>query len=142
MGYQKYKLLEFVYTYDFAVDGGAAGVISLSADQNALEAGLIIEDIQVFVETAFDDAGDTATVILGNSVDDDGYMADFMTAAETANTVIRVGEQAGALMFDDTNDHLISYRIPSAAAAVPIITIGTEALTQGKAKFVFKCRKY
>lgn len=142
MGYQKFEELEFRYLYDFSVDGGATGAITLTAQGNALESGLVVEDIQVYVETAFDDAGDTATVTLGHAGDADGYMADFMTAAETANTIVRVGEQAGALMWDDTNDHLISYRITSSANAIPLITIGTEALTQGKAHFIFKCRRY
>lgn len=142
MGFPKFQLLDFVYEYDFAVDGGGVGSKSLRAIGNAMTSDLVIEDAEIFVETAFDDAGDTATVTLGNSVDDDGYMVDFMTLAETVNTPIRVGEQAGALMYDDANDHLISYKIPSSAASVPKIKIGTEALTQGKAKFVFRCRRY
>lgn len=142
MGYQKFEELEFRYLYDFASDGGSTGAITLTAQGNALESGLVVEDVQVYVETAFDDAGDTATVTLGHAGDADGYMADFMTAAETANAVVRAGEQAGALLWDDTNDHSISYRITSAANAIPLMTIGTEALTQGKAHFIFKCRRY
>lgn len=142
MGFQKFEELEFRYYYDFSEHGGAASAITLTAVGNALESGLVVEDIQVFVSTAFDDAGNTATVTLGHAGDADGYMADFMTAAETANTIIRVGEQAGALMWDDTNDHMVSYRITSSANAIPLMTIGTEALTQGYATFIFKCRRY
>lgn len=142
MGYQKFQELEFVYEYDFAVDGGDTGNINLRPLGQALVSGLIIEDVQVFIETAFDDAGNTATVTLGNEDDRDGYLVDFMTLAETINTPIRAGELAGALLWDDTNDHSISYRVPDAGASVPSITVATEALTQGKAKFVFKARRY
>jgi hypothetical protein len=143
MGFNKFKELEFKYTYDFAVSGGAVGTIALVALGNALESGLVIEDVQVYVETAFDDAGNTATVTLGpGGGDADGYLGDFMTIAETANSSVRAGDVAGALLWDDTNDHSTNYRLTSAALAVPTLTVGTEALTQGKAHFIFKCRRY
>jgi hypothetical protein len=143
MGFPKFKEFEVVYEYDFSVDGGSVGSKSLRClNANPLEAGLIVKAIDVLVETAFDDASDTATVTLGVTGTTSGYLADFMTLAETVNTAIRTGEVAGSLVWDDTNDHEINYRIPSSAAAQPIMAIGTEALTVGKAKFIFKCIKY
>jgi len=143
MGFQKFKELEFVYEYDFAIDGGGTGVKNLRPVGNAMLAGIHIEQVNVFVETAFDDAGNTATVVLGpTGGDDDGYLVDFMTLAETINTPIRSGELAGALLWDDTNDHEMIYRPSTDTLAKPSITIGTEALTVGKAKFVFTCRRY
>lgn len=143
MGFQKFEELKFVYEYDFAQDGGATGAIALRAIGNGMLSGLMVEDVAVFVETAFDDAGDTATVTLGPTGGDaDGYLADFMTQAESANSIVRAGEIAGALLWDDTNDHQISYRLSSDSLAAPSITVGTEALTQGKAKFVFTCRRF
>ncbi len=141
MGYPKFKELKFTYEYDFAIDGGATGDINLrlTSGINAMEAGLVITDLDVLVVTALDDAGDTATVTVGNEDDTDGYMADIMTLAETVNTVIGVGTVAGALVWDDTNDHRIPYRIPDAGASVPSITVATEALTAGKAIFNFIC---
>ena len=142
MGYQKFEELSFVYEYDFAVSGGATGNIDLVAIGNKMETGLIITDLSVFVETAFNDAGDTATVTVGNEDNRDGYLEDIMTLAETINASIRAGSVAGDLIWDDTNDHRIDYRLPDAGASVPSITIGTEALTVGKAKFIFKCLRY
>jgi hypothetical protein len=143
MGFQKFKELEFVYEYDFAVDGGAVSVINLRPIGNPMLAGLVVEQVDVFVETAFNDADDTATVILGPTGGDvDGYLVDFMTLAETVNTPIRSGELAGALLWDDTNDHEMVYRLSTDTLAKPSISVGTEALTAGKAKFVFKCRRY
>lgn len=143
MGFQKNKDLEFVYEYDFDVDGGAAGAIALRPTGNAMLSGLYVRQIDIVIETAFDDAANSATCTLGPTGGDaDGYFADFMTLAETVDTVIRTGEVAGDLMWDDTNDHEINYRLSSDALAVPSMTVAVEALTQGKAKFIFKCRNY
>lgn len=143
MGFQKYQDIEFIYEYDFAVDGGAVSVIPLRPTGNAMLANVVVIGLDVIVETAFDDAGNTATVTLGPTGGDaDGYLADFMTLAETVDTPIRTGEVAGALVWDDTNDHEMNYRLSTDALAVPSMTVGTEALTQGKAKFIFKCRYY
>lgn len=130
------KFIEFVYKYDFAVDGGAIGAIALRALTNALEAGLIITEFEMLVEETFTSGG-SATVILGNSVDDDGYSVDIF-AALAAGAVIRSGQQAGALLWDNTNDNELSYKIPSVAGAIPYLKVGTAALTAGKATFVFK----
>jgi len=141
MGYQKFKELEFVYEYDFSTDGGSVGVKTLRALGNALSSDLVITEVHVFSEIAFNGTA-TPTVVLGNSVDDDGYLANFYSLVSTISIPVRNGEVAGVLLWDDTNDHEISYKIPSSAAAVPIMTIGTQALTAGKAKFVFKCVRY
>lgn len=141
MTYQKYEELSIVYEYDFAVDGGAISSIALRKNGvNGLEIGMVIEDIQVYVETAFDGAA-TPTATLGISGTTAGFLADFFGSA-SLNAVIRVGEVAGSLVWDDTNDHAISYRIATAGAAAPLLTVASQALTAGKAKFVFKVRKY
>lgn len=141
MGYEPFKEHTFVYQYDFAVDGGAISTINLTnMGVNALEAGLVVEDIQVRVQTALTSAG-SATVTLGHAGDTDGYFADIFAIA-SANAALRPGEVAGALVWDDTNDHQISHRISSAANAVPSVTIGTAALTAGKFQVIFKCRAY
>lgn len=117
------------FDYDFAVDGGAVGSIPLRANVQSLEAGMVITDIYIYVEQALDDAGGTATVTVGNT-DADGFFADIAALAASDNAVIRVGEVAGALMYDDTNDHLLCYRVSSDTDLD--LNIGTEALTQGK----------
>lgn len=139
MGFQKYKELEFVYEYDFAVDGGAVSTIALRQIGNPMAAGLTIESAAIYVTT--DLVGATAVVTIGNSADDDGYFADIMTAS-VLDTVINVGNVAGALLWDNTNDNELVYVIPSAAASIPKIKIATAALTAGKLKLVFKCRQY
>jgi len=142
MGFPKFKELEFVYEYDFAVDGGstASAKTLRCLNTNAMEAGLVIEELQVYVETAFAGTA-TPTCTVGIAGTTAGFMADiFALASEDA--VIRNGTVAGSLLWDDTNDHEISYVIPDAASAIPLLTIATQALTAGKAKFVFKCKRY
>jgi hypothetical protein len=106
---------------------------------NALEAGLVIKDILVYFETTLAGTA-TPTVTLGNAGTPAGYMVDFFGAG-TAAAVINSGDRAGALVWDDTNDHSIYYKIDSSANAIPTITIGTQALTAGKFQVYFKCFK-
>lgn len=138
MGYQRGKEIEFKYEYDFSVSGGAVGNIALVAKGQALESGLIVKSFTVFVETALTSGG-AATITMGNAGDPDGYMVDFFAAATPANAVLNVGDRAGALVWDDTNDHNIHYRIGSTADAIPTVTVGTAALTAGKFQVYFIC---
>jgi hypothetical protein len=140
MGLPKGKELEFIYEYDFAVSGGAISSINLiNKGNNNMEAGLIITDIAMHIEAAITSGG-TPTVTLGNAGNTSGYFADFRADA-TLNAVLTRGDRAGALVWDDTNDHPINYRIGSTADAAPSLTIGTAALTAGKFKVYLKAFK-
>lgn len=121
------------YIYDFAVDGGATGAIDLSAKGNydVLPQGAIIENVSMKIVTACTSGG-SATVSLGNTTDADGYQSLHAVATLTDDAVYRVGEVAGALMWDDTNDHMLSFPVNSANDAVFSLTIATAALTAGK----------
>jgi hypothetical protein len=78
----------------------------------------------------------TATVTLGNSADRDGYAVNIKSLATTGAPIVR-GNVAGALVWDDTNDNPLHYKIPSSAAAAPSITIGSHDLLSGKLTMVF-----
>lgn len=120
------------FTYDFSRDGGAIGDIDLTPDVNPAPAGFIVRGISVYVEEALTSGG-SPTLTFGNEDDTDGYLADVVSAMGlTAGSSIREGEVAGDLLWDDTNDHALEYRIPDAGAATPSLTIGTAALTAGK----------
>lgn len=139
MGYPKGKTLDFKYEYDFAISGGAQAAIALvNKGINALEAGLVITDWYISVETTV--VGASATVTMGNAGDPDGYCVD-IKASMTAGAIINRAAVAGALVWDDTNDHPIYYKIASAADAIPTITIGTANLTAGKFQVYFKAQK-
>jgi hypothetical protein len=136
MGFPKNVPQQFVYDYDFSRDGGAVSDIALTLKGvNGLTADLVITDVKVYVSTALTSGG-SATVTMGNAGDRDGYFVDFFGAATPAGAVINRGDRAGALVWDDTNDHPIDYK-PVSADAAPSISIGTAALTAGAFKVVF-----
>lgn len=122
------------YVYDFAVDGGATGEIFLSSKANVdpLPNGSIVLDALLHVETAFTSGG-SATLDVGNDDDPDGILVGLAVAALTANSVHRAGSVAGALMWDDTNDHMIGYHVDDVDDGELSVTIGTAAMTAGKA---------
>ena len=138
MGYPRNEDFKLEYDYDFSTQGGAVSSITLSSDVNALEEGVIVKRVMVVVKTAFTSGG-TPTVTLGNTGDTDGYMADIY-ALGTAGNVINSGQVAGALIWDDTNDHEIWYPIDSTANNQNLVlTIGTAALTAGKLEIYLEC---
>ena len=124
------------YIYDFDVDGGTTGAIDLSAKAgySPLPDNAIIKDVTMLVETAV--AGTSSTVAVGNTTDPDGYMAAIAEATLVADYVTAAGVQAGALLWDDTNDHMIPFLCNSANDRVFSITIGTADLTAGKVRFM------
>lgn len=126
------------YMYDFAEQGGAVGAIALGKlDPNGvLPEGFVVEKVTVVCETALASAG-AATVTVGPSVDSDGYLADIFALMNASGAIVRSGEVAGALVWDDTNDHEISYRVGSAANTQDVVMqIGTAALTAGKLRVI------
>ncbi len=139
MGYPRNEEFILKYDYDFSKDGGAVSSISLSADVNALGEGVIVKDIDIVCKTALASAG-SPTVTLGNTGDTDGYFADFYALVGTAGNVVNVGEVAGALVWDDTNDHRIHYPIDSTANNQDLVlAVGTAALTAGKLEIYIRC---
>jgi len=137
MGFPKGQELTFKYEYDFAVSGGAVSSIALvNKGINALEAGLIITDFIMHIETAFDGTA-TPVLLLGNAGDVDGYSVDFY--AKTS--VLNLGELAGALVWDNANDAALYYKIGSAADAIPRLDISVQALTAGKFTVYFKAMR-
>lgn len=123
------------YVYDFAVDGGTAGAIKLSDKEgySPLPDNAIITNVIALVETAV--VGTSSTVAVGNTTDADGYMQAIAEATLVADYVTMAGVQAGDLLWDDSNDHLIPFLCNSANDRDFSITIGTADLTAGKIHF-------
>lgn len=143
MPFQRGKEFMLRYSYDFARDGGAtASPIALTPQLNAIEEGLVIKEVIVLVDTLLDSGG-SPTVTLGNTNDPDGYMADFYALVSGAGKgAVMSGEVAGALIWDDTNDHAITYAVDSDADNQDLVLdIGTAALTAGKLTILVKCVK-
>lgn len=131
---------KYEFQYDFSLDGGAVSNIDMTNVHpvgSTLPEGFLVEMVSVVVETAATSAG-TPTVTVGPDVDSDGYLADIWAVlAGAAGSIVRNGEVAGALLWDDTNDHEITYRVAAAANTKNVtIEIGTAAITAGKFKVI------
>lgn len=124
------------YIYDFDVDGGSsAAAIDLSAKSGyaPLPSGAIVSKVSLKVITAV--VGSSSTVACGNTTDPNGYMEAIAEATLVDEYVTGSGAQAGALLWDDTNDHDIPFLVNSDNDAVFSMTIGTADLTAGKIVF-------
>jgi len=136
MSIEKGKKSVLIYDYDFSRDGGEVETKELSpaAGQGiatALEENFVITDLSVHVKKALASSG-SPTVTLGDGSDPDGYLADFFSLAGSDDSMINLGEVAGALLWDDTNDHRLHHRIGSADNDKKLqLDIGTAALTAG-----------
>ena len=120
-------------TYDFAADAGTAGAFNLvTADGD-----IVITDAHMYVETAFTSAG-AAVIDLGVvGVDTDSLIdnapKDRFAAGKFINCLTALpGSAEGTL-----------YSLPFLLADTKIIamTVGTAALTAGKAHFFFRYHK-
>lgn len=123
------------YVYDFAKDGGATGEIFLSskAGYDPIPVGAVIFDVIAYVETAV--VGNSSTLAWGNDDDPDGYMVATAEASLGANVTVRAGEAAGALLWDDTNDHMLAPYVANEDDGEFSVTIGNANLTAGKVRF-------
>ena len=133
MGFEKGKTLTNKYEWDFAVDGGATAAIAMrNLGYNDIVSGCHITKMTLVVETEVTSGG-TPTIVIGNTTDADGYFADVKAMVFTGGkAALQQGEVAGALIWDDTNDHKIVYS-PTAANDLDLnVTVGTAALTAGK----------
>lgn len=126
------------YEYDFAVDGGSQGDIVLSdkAGKNPIPIGAIITDVTAYVKTAVEGTG-SSTVAWGNDDDEDGYSgATVAEATMVANYVHNGSTNAGALLWDDSNDHPINFYVADADDGDFIFQIATGDLTAGQVIFM------
>jgi hypothetical protein len=131
MTYPRNEEFALRYDYDFSKDGGAVSAITLNPNINAIEEGFILRRVRIVVKTGLTSGG-AATLTLGNTTDPDGYMADFFSLVGSDNLVVNSEAVGGALIWDDTNDHMIEYAIDSTAANQDLLlTVGTAALTAG-----------
>ena len=125
------------YVYEFGVDA-ATGAVSLRQDPNPIAEGLVVMGIQVRFVAAF--TGATA-LTLGNTADPDGYLADFF-AFNALDAVVNSSAVAGDLIWDDTNDHPIHYRIGSAANVQDLVLTITGTATAGQLEVYLFCTNH
>lgn len=71
------------------------------------------------------------SIDVGNDDDPDGYLGAITGSQSTSGSVASAASQGSALLWDDTNDHLIPYRINNSDQAVFEIEFDDDP-TQGK----------
>jgi len=139
MGLAKGSMAMLAYEYDFAREGGAVGQIVLlpaveEGKSSPMEEDYIVTGWSLKVESAITSGG-TPTITLGDGSDFDGYAADVFALVGSDNDVVNSGAVAGALIWDDTNDHAIHHRVGSTSANAQLtMDVGTATITAGKLK--------
>lgn len=112
------------YEYDFAVDGGATGVISLSSKANkaSLPDGCVVTRAWVKVDTSFEGSGASAKI--GHTTTDDVYLAlrDVDGAGSLGLASAQLASYGTAFLADTANERNV------------ILTISGGAVTAGKLK--------
>jgi len=124
------------YVYDFAVDGGTDDTkidLSAKAGYSPLPSGAVVKQVSLKVITAV--VGSSSTVIVGNTTDPNGFMEAIAEATLIDEYVTMGGAQAGALIWDDTNDHQVPFLVNSDNDGDFQMLIGTADLTAGKIVF-------
>jgi len=118
MAHEKNLVLVQEYEYDFDVDGGATGVINLSAKANkaVLPTGAVRISSHVIVQTPF--VGSGASAKFGTTTSDADYAAYAAVASYSQDAIFN---DATAIVVGATSDDCL-------------LTIGGAALTAGKAK--------
>ena len=127
------KTQEAEFVYDFSVSGGTAGVIALSSldGKSVIPVGAVVKSVWMKVLTTATSGG-SATVIVGNITDDNGYLVSIAVASLVAGVCFNSEGKGGALLWDDTNDCRIFTTVANANDGAVNITIGTADLTAGK----------
>jgi len=122
MAHEKNLVLVQEYEYDFAVDGGATGVIDLSAKANktVLPTGAVRISSHVIVQTPF--LGSGASAKFGTSASDVDYAANAAVASYSQDAI-----------FNDATAIVVG-----ATSGDCLLTIGGAALTAGKAKVLIE----
>jgi len=118
MAHEKNLVLVQEYSYDFAEDGGATGVINLSAKANSsvLPTGAVRISSHVIVQTPF--VGSGASAKFGTTANDADYAANAAVASYSQDAIF---SDNTAIVVGATSDDCL-------------LTIATAPLTAGKAK--------
>ena len=118
------NVAEMILTWDDN-GGGAAGVYSIST---IIPAGAYIQDVQVHTDTLWD-SGTSATLIVGDSDDDNGFYTGVNAKATdlVANEVLSFGHDGGKLGAYITDDNGVMTQYSSSARTVTaqMTTVGT-----------------
>ena len=114
--------------------GGAAGVYSISC---IIPAGSYIQDVQVHADTLWD-SGTSATLIAGDSDDDNGFYTGVNAKATdlVANEVLSFGHDGGKLGAYITDDNGVMTQYSSSARTITAQMTTVGVTTAGVTRIV------
>jgi|TARA_Y100000296_G_scaffold83665_1_gene115236 hypothetical protein len=114
--------------------GGAAGVYSISC---VIPPGSYIQDVQVHADTLWD-SGTSATLIVGDSDDDNGFYTGVNAKATdlVANEVLSFGHDGGKLGAYITDDNGVMTQYSSSARTVTAQMTTVGATTAGVTRII------
>lgn len=141
-GFRGEKFLQkYVYDVTGGVDLGTIAEQALysKANHGPIPLGSLVVDFYGHVVTEFDSAGDALTLDVGDADDPDGYAEDIAQAVLVVGGVVRAGAQAGAKIWDDTNDHMLNRVVDTAAEGQVSVSPVAAAATAGKMYLYFDC---
>ncbi len=99
------------FLYDFDVDGGALGL----HDLGSLPLGAIVTEVAGVVEAAVTSDGN-ATIIVGTTDDDNGWVAQLAKAVLVANAPVGTGIPAAPQpMTNDDDSRDVQFKVETAA---------------------------
>lgn len=119
------------FVYDFAVDGGAVGAISLSSKTGSaftLPLNALVKSVLAKVVTTCTSGG-AATVAIGNTATPDAYMAATAVASLVANYVGT--EQGTPNSVGAANEQDLTLTIATAALTAGKIEVHVEYYNEG-----------
>jgi hypothetical protein len=121
------------YLYDFSVHGGTLNTdIEISNASNRLPVGAILIDAHFDFEAAI--VGSSSTFAVGNATTNVGYLPATAEATLVLDYIGSAAKNASTLLWDNSGDALIPYRIADADKSKVIVRIGTASLTAGKCR--------
>jgi hypothetical protein len=139
---RKNEFLKKEYLLDVDADPTTSGAVILTLkatdpNGNELPEGFVVTNATAIVEEEITATGGSLT--FGTTDDPNGFLADFRAAYAAAGSIVRSGEVAGALLWDDTNDHEISYKVGATSALQTVVAeVGSTGLTTGKVRFILE----
>lgn len=113
--------MEMTFEYDFAVDGGAVGVIPLRQVSGRTLENANLLNVYVIADEALASDG-SATVTVGYDGDEDNYLTDSFTDLDADGDFVDAALTSRKAVADEA----------------PVIEVGTAALTAGKLRVIIE----
>lgn len=128
-GIQKGKVVHDRISFDFSTTHSSA-TSATAVSLASYPAGMVIKDAWLVVSEPVSPSA--MAIEVGFTSDTDGIFGSLTGSNTTSGTVIHAAGQSSALLWDNTNDHYIPYRVIEAASDGDLQINFDDDPTQGK----------